>query len=129
MTAIAGKDAEVRVGASDIVLDVDSWSMSPALELLDETEFGDEDRVFIAGLAGATANVSGNLNMGDTNGQLALFNAWQNKTTVALRLYTVQNSTFFSATAFVTTFDVTAGVADKVTVSIGFTFTGALAFT
>ena len=127
MTAIPGKDAIVKVGANT-VLDVDTWSMTPVLDMLDETEFGDEDRMFIAGLAGQTGVVSGNLNMGDTNGQLALFNAHRNKTTVTINLFDDATS-FFQATAFVTGFDVVAGVADKITVSITLQFTGGVTFT
>lgn len=127
MSAIAGKDGSVKIGANTVA-ETTSWSMSISSDMLDSTSLGDDWREFIAGLNGATASIEVKWDIpNDTNGQTALQNAMLNGTTVTLNLYT--NATnYYSGTAYVSSLNVEDPVEDIVTATFEAQFSGAVTY-
>lgn len=128
--AIHGKDGNVQVGANTVA-DITSWSLDVSRDTHDVTAFDSASvpwREFIAGLVGATGTLEGNLDMTDTNGQLALWNSLTSDTPLTLNLF-LDATHKFAASAYITGFGPQVPVGDVETVSFDFQITGAVTYT
>ena len=108
MAALVGYNGAVKIGANSVAL-MDSWELSPSANVMDITSFGDSWKVKLSGLKDWTAKVSGKYDFTDTNGQMALWTAFLNGTTVSLEL-DVDGSHKFTGTAFVKSPPIKVGV-------------------
>lgn len=127
MAAIAGKGGSARLGV-DTIAEVTSWSLDVSTDMLDSTSLGDNWREFVAGLNGATGSVEVKWDLpNDTDGQTALQNALLNGTTVTLDLY-VNDTNYYSGTAYVSSLNVEDPVEDLVTATFEAQFTGAVTY-
>ena len=118
----------VSLGATAIC-GINNITFDPVLDQLDTTNFcSDGNREFLAGLASATMKLDGDYTPADA-GQLALVNAWKNKTkleTTAQPKFLVDGTNGFSGDAYVSGMSVGASVEGKVTVSYTLQMTGAI---
>jgi predicted secreted protein len=126
MSAVVGYEGSVKIGTFTVVL-LNSWELSPSSDILDITSFGDDWKNKIAGLKDWSAKVSGQFDFSDTNGQLALWTAFLNGSTVSLVLSPDGTQTF-TGTAFVKAVSPKAGVADVVSVDIDLDGNDAIAY-
>lgn len=125
--AIAGKGGKLGLGAA-VVSDISSWSLDLGLDTLDVTSFGDEWKKFISGLKEWSASAEGFFSIHtDTDGQKALQDAFLAGTEVTLKL-NVNNTNFYSGSAYITGLSVEDPVDDTVSVSFEFQGTGALTY-
>lgn len=98
MAAESGINGSVVLGANS-VLNISEWSIDIKNNIQDSTAFGDTWEQKLPGLKGATGNLKGLLNVGDTTGQALLKTAVLAGTTVALILY--NNANHYDFTAFI----------------------------
>jgi predicted secreted protein len=107
---------------------IKDYSFDASNDELDTTDFKDTSAAYtkILGLAGTTISLSGDLEAGDTNGQVVLKTAYLNKTSVGLGIL-FDGTDGLKVECFVTKYSVSAGVADLVQVSFDLTSTGAVA--
>ena len=108
MAALVGYNGNVKIGANTVAL-MDSWELSPTANVMDITSFGNAWKVKLSGLKDWTAKVSGQYDLTDTNGQMALWPAFLNGTTVSLEL-DVDGTHKFTGTAFVKSPPIKVGV-------------------
>jgi predicted secreted protein len=127
MAAAAGKAGLVKIG-TDTVANINNWSLDISSDTLDVTEFGDSYKNYIAGLKDWKATIEGYWDVAaDTNGQTALQTAFLAGNSVTLKLY-VNNTNYYSGTAFITSMSPEAAVDDVVNVSFEFQGSGALSY-
>ena len=108
MAALVGYSGNVKIGANAVAL-LDSWELSPSANILDNTAFGNAWKVKVSGLKDWTAKVSGRYDFTDTNGQMALWTAFLNGTSVSLEL-DVDGTHKFTGTALVKSPPIKTGV-------------------
>ena len=130
MTAIAGKDGLIKVGAgSNTVAETSNWSLDISTDTIDVTAHGDEWREFIAGLRSWSGSIEASWDMTDTNGQKALQDLMTGTPAViAVELY-ANASNYYSGDIWVTGISVGTPVEGKVSVSFDFTGNGQLSYT
>ena len=122
--AIVGTGGSVHIGANKVG-EIANWSIDCAADNVDITSFDSEGwKEFLAGLKEWSGSFEGNLKPGDTNGQLAIVNAWLTGVTVALKLK-VDATRELSGDALVQ-FGIEMPVDDKGSFSSDFQGTGAL---
>ena len=125
MAAVAGKDGLLKIG-NDTMAEVQNWNLDASAEMLDSASLGDEWKEKTPGLGEWTATVEVSWSMGDT-AQVAVQNAFLNKTSVSPKLYT--NSTnYYSGTAYVSSLSVSDPVDGLVTASMELAGSGALSY-
>lgn len=128
--ATHGKVGKVKVG-SDLIADIDNWSLDNDRDEKESTAFGDANlpfRSWVMGLIGSSGSLSGRLNMEDTNGQLALWNSLTSDTPLTLHLQTEATPHEFAVSAFIKKMSAATKVDDLETVSFDFRVTGAPAY-
>lgn len=125
--AIAGKGGSVYIGANKVA-EISQWSIDCEADDIDVTSFDSNGwKQFIAGLKEWSGSFEGNFNPNDTNGQVALINAWLNGTTVNLELR-IDATKKISGSAFVK-LSIEMPVDDKSSISFDFQGTGQPTFT
>lgn len=126
MAALTGFGGNVKVGSNVVAL-MNNWEANPTANILDKTSFGDSWKTKNAGLKDWTAKAGGKFDFTDTNGQMALYNAYLNGTPVTLNLY-ADGTHFWSGSAFVKTLPVKAAVDADIEIEFDFEGTGPLAY-
>lgn len=116
MTVLTGKAGKVLIG-TDFVAEIKGWKMSLKADTKDITPFKTDSstawKEYVATLKGWDGSITTiALDMGDTNGQLALFNAIGGDA-VTLKLY-LDATHYFSGSAIITGISPSADVADLV---------------
>jgi len=87
MAFLYGKDGTVKIGSNEVI-QVRSWKIEGTTTTQDVTCLGDDFTKEIPMICKWTGTVEALFDPGDTNGQLALHNAWINKTKIQdLKLY------------------------------------------
>lgn len=125
--AIAGKGGSVYIDANKVA-EISQWSIDCEADDIDVTSFDSNGwKEFIAGLKEWSGSFEGNLNPNDTNGQVALINAWLNGTTVNLELR-IDATKKLSGSALVKP-SIEMPVDDKGSISFDFQGTGQLTIT
>jgi predicted secreted protein len=125
--AIAGKSGKLSLG-TNIVSDINNWSLELGTDTLDVTALGDEWKKFIAGLKEWSASAEGSYAIHtDTNGQKALQEAFLNSSLVSLKLY-INDINYYSGDAYISSLSVEDPVDDTVSVSFEFQGTGPLSY-
>ena len=76
-----GKDASVKIGSNEVI-QCRTWKIAGTTTTQDVTCLGDEFTKEIPMICKWTATIEAIFDPGDTNGQLALHNAWTNKTKI-----------------------------------------------
>ena len=127
MTAIVGYAGAAKLSTNTIAL-IKSWELPLNNDLADITTFGDAWKDYLPTLNGADPKIEGFWDMTDTNGQLALQNAYLNSTSVTLRLY-VNTSNYYSGTAYIKSLNVKAAVDGVIEFSADLSFSGAISYT
>lgn len=119
-----GYDGDVLVN-TNVVMEIDTWSLTKERDELDVTDFssGEYEEVK-GGIKRASGTIEGNWYFGDTNGQKALNDAFENGTKVTLKLQDQAGSVIKGHARI---FGVDKGVAkkDKIRVTFNFKFTEA----
>lgn len=87
MAIVTGKDSKVMIGAN-VIASISSVSFSPTAEINKVTALQDSAQKVIPGTLNFSGSVTCKLDTADTNGQVALINAFINGTSVALKIYT-----------------------------------------
>jgi predicted secreted protein len=125
-----GKNAAVTVDAVDLSAFCDDLSLSTSKDTADTTTFGNDWRTNLAGLRGATFDLSGNYDPTASTGPAAvLFEALDSDDPVAVEYYPGGNTSgqlVYTFDAIVTSYEEAAPVGDKVTFSASLTVTGAV---
>jgi len=125
--AIAGKSGKLTLD-TNTVSDIKNWSLDLGVDTIDVTALGEDWKTFIAGLKERSASAEGSFAINtDTNGQAALQTAFLNATEVSLRLY-INNTNYYSGSAYISSLSVEDPVDDAVNVSFEFQGTGALSY-
>lgn len=99
MAAKVGHDCQVTLGANK-VLGIGTWNHSGrAMDVLEDTEFGDDFKSYKGGLLeGGQITFAGYYDPADTTGQEALQGYWEARTEVtSMRLY-VDNTSYWTPT-------------------------------
>ncbi len=130
MAATMGKDGFISIDGTTIAMALmDSWSVSPSIDMAEVTAFGDASKAFVSTLRSWTASVSGTLDRSNSQ-QLAVLDDFEStgtSTAHGMRLYTSNSETpgtYWSGSAFVTSQVINSQVGDKVSVSWTFQGTG-----
>lgn len=87
MTALAGKNAAVKVGTFTIA-EMDDWTFTPSIALHEKSKFGDAAKNFLAGLQDGTISLKGRHDQTDTNGQASLWTNFLAGTQVTIYMQT-----------------------------------------
>ena len=135
MAATVGKDGKIAIGAATIAY-MDTWSLNPGIGTAEITAYGNTSKAFGSTLREWTVNFSGTLDRSDTD-QADLMDQFEDGTLadIAIRCYTVQNSTvggtteYWSGNVRLTSQTVNSAVADKVSISWTGQGNGNLAYT
>ena len=107
------------------VAEIANWSLDMSADDIDITSFDSEGwRERLQGIKEWSGSFEGNFEPGDTNGQIALINAWLNGQKVRLELQ-VNDNAKFSGEAVIT-LSIETPVDDKVNFSCDFSGTGPL---
>jgi len=125
MAGLAGKDGSLVIG-SDTMEEVNSWNLDLGTDMLEDTALGDEWKTVVAGLSEWSATVEVSWLMTDT-AQVAVQNAYLNKTSVAPKLYT-NASNYYTGTAYIESMNVGDPVGDLVTATMGLKGNGAMTY-
>ena len=126
MATHAGSEGTVRVGATNAIAEIRSFSVEETGDTIDDSTMGDTARTFIAGLKTFTATVDCLWDETNTLGQGALTVG----ATVTLNLYPEGASTgdtYYTGSAIVTGRNLTSSYDGLVEISISCQGTGALA--
>lgn len=124
--AIAGYGGAVYVGTNKVA-EIKSWSLELGGDTIDVTSFDSGGwKEHLASLAEWSGSFEGMFDTADTNGQVALINAWLNRQSVTLKLY-VDNTHYFTGTAYIN-LSLEVPVDDAVTISVDFTGSGAVSY-
>lgn len=126
MAALVGFGGNVKVGANAVAL-MDNWELNPSANMLEKTSFQESWKTKLAGLKDWSAKASGRYDFTDTNGQLALWNAFINGTTVAVS-FLVDATHHLDGTAFVKSPPIKAGVDALIDVEFDLEGTGPLVY-
>ena len=125
MAGLAGKDGSLVIGA-DTMEEVTSWNLDASADMLEDTALGDEWKTNVVGLSEWSATVEVSWLMSDT-AQVAVQNAYLNKTSVTPKLYT-NASNYYTGTAYIESMSISDPVGDLVTATLGLKGTGALTY-
>ncbi len=121
--AIAGKGGSVKFDSSSVA-EMDNWSINPAADEIDTTNFDSGDwKAYMAGLKEWTGSFEGNLVKGHVAG---VINKLGETAQIELKVTATDGSITFSGQAFITSIDVEVPVEDKATISADIRGTGAL---
>lgn len=121
-----GKDATLSVDGSDISAYTDNVSFSRDLDTAEVTAFGDDDKEFLGGLRGATLTASGSYDNTSSTGSDAVLHGAFDGATVAWSYSPDGGTVTYSGNAFVTSYQVSAPVSDKVSWSASLTISGSV---
>lgn len=117
--AIAGKKALVKVstvaggaGAYNTVDEIGEVSMSHSGGTLDTTKFNNDYMARIYGLKDVSFSISGTWDSADTNGQVAIRNAWLNETELWFQ-YLPDGSAGFKAQVVVSSCEIKSSVGGR----------------
>lgn len=91
MAVYAGRNASVKLG-TNLVRELGAWSITMNRDEIDTTAFGSTWAKSEVGMAKWTARVEGYLDISDTTGQQALFNAYKNATLITNIKFFVDNT-------------------------------------
>lgn len=131
MAAVAGYGGQVRVGAA-VAANITAWSCDLDMDNDETTPLGAASgaKTYIMLTYGGSGSIDANFDMADTNGQLALQNAFFNRATVALSLDTAASGTnrTYSGNAYITKISPSVDVGKKTEISFDFTFNGPVTF-
>ena len=128
MAQLIGYAGKVYIGAN-AVAELKNWKMDLSVDMADTTVFSTTGwKSNIPGLKEWSGSAEGNLDMTDTNGQLALQNALLNGTSITLKLY-VDGTHYYSGTAYVKKLAPEAAVDGVVSVAFDFQGSGAVTYT
>jgi len=118
--------------ATNIVGELNAWTVNSNVEVMDSSSFGTAWRKFVGGIAQWGGSATGNFDYGDTLGQKAI----TDKLTIPIPLgaaiameFLVGTGKKFTGTGVVTTINWTAGLGALITVDFQFQGSGALAIT
>ncbi len=125
MPASAGRNGNVKIGANSVA-EINKWSLNISADKIPVHKFGDQWQNFLASLRGATGSLSGNWDMTDTNGQVALQNAVLAGNPVTLDLYTNATNKYSGSALLDEAVD--TDNTKEVAISFNFTFTGAVTY-
>ena len=130
MSALAGYGGQVLFD-SNVVAELSDWTVTGNRDTIDTTAFQATPgfKTNLVGLADWSASVTGSLDMTDTNGQLAIVNAWLAGTVMTPKFATNQGTNYFSGTAFVTGLSLKVPVNGKQEFSATFKGNSTLAYT
>ncbi len=126
MAAVVGFEGSVKIGANTVAL-LNEWELNPTSDILDTTAFGNSWKEKLAGLKDWTVKASGFYDFTDTNGQKALWDAFNNGTTVSLVLSPDGTQTF-TGSALVKSPPIKSSVDSTVSVEFDLEGTGALTY-
>lgn len=125
--AIAGKEGSVYIGANKVA-EINTWSLDLGADDIEITSFDSNGwKEYLAGLKEWSGSFEGNFKPTDTNGQVALINAWVAGNSVSLELR-IDATKKFSGSAFVKP-SIEMPVDDKGGFSCDFQGTGELTIT
>jgi len=117
---VHGSDATLSIDATDVSAYTDNVSFTKNQATVDVSAFGDNDEAYIAGLRGATLNCSGPW---DATAD-AVFEGCFDQASVAFSYSPDGGTTTYSGNCFITDYNPSAGVADRVAWSASFQITG-----
>ena len=127
--AIAGKSGSVYLGANKVA-ELLNWSLDLGADNIDITSFDSSGwKEFLAGLKEWSGSAEGNFKLADTNGQLAIYNAWLNGTTLSIEFRLGATVPKFAGTILVSSIGVEVPVEDKASILFEFQGTASLTYT
>lgn len=131
--AIAAHPAAVEVattlaGVYSEIDGINDFSFTPSRDTLDTTDFADTSgaHLRLMGLQDTSISISGDYEAADTNGQVVLRDAMLNGTSVGLGIL-FDGTDGLKVLCYVESFEISAGVEDKVEFSCELVSTGAVA--
>lgn len=125
MAFVHGKGQTLSVDGSAVTDYTDNVTLNNGVELADVSAFGDSDREFIAGLKTHGFTASGHF---DATAD-AIFDGLFDGALVAFSYSPDAGTTTYAGSAFVTDYQVSAGVGDKVSWSLSLQPSGAVSRT
>jgi len=128
MTALAGKNAAVKNGASTIA-EMDEWTFTPSIALHEKTKFGDAAKNFLAGLQDGTIALKGRHDQTDATGQAALWTAFLAGTSVTIYMETdAVGNHGYTVAALIKDLQIKAAVSGLVDITINLQANGSPAY-
>jgi len=124
-----GKNGNVKNG-TNAVADIDNWKLDTERDEKEISAFGDAAlpyKSWLMGLIGCSGSLAGRLNMGDTNGQLAMWQSMTSDTALTLHLITTTGHEF-QVSAFIKKHGADVKLNDTENVSFDFRVTGAASY-
>ncbi|SRR6266702_705100 len=133
MAASPGYKAQLKSGAN-VVAEIMKMDLPISVAQLNTTKMtgnaGSNAETFIPGLANASLKAEANLDMTDTNGQLAFFNSVATGALLTLSVLTgVTATSLFGISGYIKSFNPKLDVGAAETVAIEFQATGAVTYT
>ena len=122
MAFVHGSNATFSVDGQAITAYTESVSLSRDVDTAEVTAYGNDDKVYIAGLEGATLSANGHWDATADGYLHGLFDGAQ----VAWSWSPDAGTTTYSGNAFVTNYNQSAPVGDKVSWSVSLLVTGAV---
>lgn len=126
MAALAGYGGSAKIGAQ-LVANIGEWDLTADTNMLDVTYFGDQWKDQLAGIHMWSGQLVGRLDASDTQGQIALQNAYLNGTTVSLSL-TGNGTNNYTGTAYIKTLNIKTPASGSVDVTFSIEGTGPLTY-
>jgi hypothetical protein len=103
MAIVTGSNSKVTIGTTPVtVASVTSISFSPTAEINKVTAMQDTAQKVLPGTMSFSGSVTVKLDPADTNGQVALINAFINGTSLSFRIYTdIANTHYWSGSGYI----------------------------
>lgn len=127
-TPLAGFGGSVTIGSS-VAANISSWEAPLASDEYDTSSLGLGWKQYLPGLNGALVKVNAFFDPADTNGQVAMLNAWLNGTLITVKLNIGNSGHFFSGSAYIKQVDVKNPVNNVVTGDYDIQMTGQISYT
>jgi len=132
MAALHGKEATIKTGgAASTVTLMNEWTIDAVLAADEITDFGDDWKAFLPGLAEWSGSMSGSFDPSDANGQKAIHDlviAASPAGASANTLFYFSAANYYSGNIIFTGLSLSTPVAGIITVTITFQGNGALSY-
>ncbi len=131
MAAVAGYLGTLKLGASggaNTVANVKDWEIPLAADMYDVSALGNQWKAYIPGLTGASAKATVFWDTTDTNGQVAIQNAFLAGTQLTANFW-LNGTHYYSSACYIKQIDIKVAVNAAEEASLDLQLTGPISYT